>query len=118
MENASADFLDAVRKSMRTIRTALGAMTINPYLLTWAEKLQYEGYRRREEANAAILALAKDGVPIKRIARQLGCSRKLVRQVIWGETGDVFPTEQLSAPPLPSLGPMVRPKARSPNSKW
>jgi transposase len=79
---------------MRTIRTALGAMTINPYLLTWAEKLQYEGYRRREEANAAILALAKDGVPIKRIARQLGCSRKLVRQVIRGETGDVFRTRQ------------------------
>jgi hypothetical protein len=47
--------------------------------------LQLEGYRRREEANAAIRVLAKDGVPIKRIARQLGCSRKLVRQVIRGE---------------------------------
>jgi transposase len=94
MENASAAFLDAVCKSMRTIRTALGATIINPDLLTWAEKLQYEGYRRREEANAAILALAKDGVPIKRIAHQLGCSRKLVRQVIRGETGDVFRTRQ------------------------
>jgi transposase len=94
MENASAAFLDAVRKSMRTIRAALGATTVNPDLLTWAEKLQYEGYRRREEANAAILALAKDGVPIKKIARQLGCSRKLVRRVIRGETGDVFRTRQ------------------------
>jgi transposase len=94
VENASAAFLDAVRKSMRTIRPALGATTINPDLLTSAEKLRYESYLRCEETNAAILALAKDGVPIKRIARQLGCSRKLVRQVIWGETGDVFRTRE------------------------
>ena len=30
MENASAAFLDAVRRSMRVIRTAIGATTINP----------------------------------------------------------------------------------------
>ena len=60
MENASAAFLDAVRKSMRTIRTAIGATTINPDLLTYAEKLQYEGYLRREETNAAIMKLAGD----------------------------------------------------------
>ena len=34
MENASAAFLDAVRKSMRTFRAAIGATTINPELLT------------------------------------------------------------------------------------
>ena len=51
-ENASAAFLDAVRKSMRAIRTAIGATMINPDLLTCAEKLQYEGYLRREETNA------------------------------------------------------------------
>jgi transposase len=34
MENASAAFLDAVRRSMRGIRTAIGATTINPALLT------------------------------------------------------------------------------------
>jgi AraC-like DNA-binding protein len=61
-------------------------------LLTCAEKLQYEGYLPREETNTAILALAKDGVPIKQILRRLGCSRKLFRQVIRGETGDVFRT--------------------------
>ena len=60
MENASAAFLDAVRKSMRSIRTAIGATTINPDLLTCAEKLQYEGYLRREETNAAIMKLAGD----------------------------------------------------------
>jgi len=48
MENASRAFLDAVRKSMRQIRTAIGATTINPDLLTAAERLQYEGYFRRE----------------------------------------------------------------------
>jgi transposase len=41
MENASRAFLDAVRKTMRQIRTAIGAKTINPELLTAAERLQY-----------------------------------------------------------------------------
>jgi transposase len=43
MENASSAFLSAVRKSMRPIRAAIGATTINPELLTCAERLQYEG---------------------------------------------------------------------------
>ena len=54
MENASAAFLDAVRKSMRPIRAAIGAATINPALLTSAEQLQYEGYLRREDTNACV----------------------------------------------------------------
>ena len=72
MENASHAFLDAVRKSMRQIRAAIGATTINPALLTAAEKLQYDGYLRREEANAAILAMAKEGATIKEIVRRTG----------------------------------------------
>ena len=96
MENASRAFLDAVRKTMRQIRTAIGATTINPDLLTAAERLQYEGYQRREEINAAILALAKDGVPIKQIVRRLGHSRQLIRQVIRGERHDIFRTRQSS----------------------
>jgi transposase len=40
MENASRAFLDAVRKSMRRIRAAIGATTINPELLTAAERIQ------------------------------------------------------------------------------
>jgi transposase len=40
IENASTAFLDAVRRSMRMIRAAIGAATINPDLLTCAEKLQ------------------------------------------------------------------------------
>jgi transposase len=96
MENASRAFLDAVRKSMRQIRSAIGATTINPDLLSAAERIQYEGYLRREETNAAILALAKDGVQIKQIVRRTGHSRKLVRQVVRGERNDVFRVRQSS----------------------
>ena len=96
MENASRAFLDAVRKWMRQIRTVIGATTIDLKLLTAAERLQYEGYLRREETNAAILALSKSGIPIKQIVRQTGYSRKLVRQIIRGERNDVFRTRQSS----------------------
>jgi transposase len=95
-ENASAAFLDAVRKSMRSIRTAIGATTINPDLLTCAEKLQYEGYLRREETNAYIMTLARQGVSIKQIVRQTGHSRGLVRQVVRGYRTDVFRVRQHS----------------------
>src|SRR5579872_7561357 len=49
MENASRAFLDAVRKSMRQVRSVIGATRIDPELLTAAERIQYEGYLRREE---------------------------------------------------------------------
>jgi transposase len=100
MENASAAFLNAVRRSMRVIRTAIGATTINPKLLTCAERLQYEGYLRRKQTNAAIMALVGDAVPLKEIVRRTGHSRKLVRQVSRGESTDVFRTRQstLDAP--------------------
>jgi transposase len=96
MENASGAFLSAVRRSMRPIRVAIGATTINPELLTCAERLQYEGYLRREETNAAIVALAKDGAAIKQIVRKTGHSRQLVRQVLRGDRGDVFRVRQSS----------------------
>lgn len=96
MENASRAFLDAVRRSMRLIRRSVGAATINPDLLTAAERLQYEGYLRREETNTSILALAKDGVPIKQIVNRTGHSRGLVRRVIRGERSDVFRVRQSS----------------------
>jgi transposase len=96
MENASHAFLDAVRKSMREIRRAIGAATINPELLTAAERLQYEGYLRREEANAAVLRLAKQGISIKEIVRRTGYSRGLVRRMIRGQRSDVFRVRESS----------------------
>lgn len=70
---------------MRQIRAVIGATTIDPELLTAAERLQYKGYLRRGETNATILTLSKSGTAIKQIVRQSGYSRKLVRQVIRGE---------------------------------
>ena len=96
MENASRAFLDAVRKSMRQIRSVIGAAIINPALLTSAERLQYEGYLKREETNASILALSKEGVPLKQIARSTGYSRQLVRQVVRGLRTDVFRVRESS----------------------
>ena len=96
MENASRAFLDAIRKSMRQVRSVIGATKIDPELLTAAERIQYEGYLRREETNAAILELSKSGMAIKHIVRQTGYSRKLVRQVVRGERNDVFRTRQSS----------------------
>ena len=40
MENSSRAFLDAVGKSMRQIRQAVGSNVVDPKLLTYAEKLQ------------------------------------------------------------------------------
>ena len=94
MENARSAFLDAVRKSTRAIRGAIGATTISPTLLMSAEKLQYESYLRREEWNAAIGALTGEGVSVRRIARHANQSRNLVCQVLRGERTEVFPSRE------------------------
>jgi transposase len=96
MENASRAFLDAVRKSMRQIRAGIGAATINPSLLTAAERIQYEGHLRREEENAVIVSLAKDGTTIKEIVRRTGHSRGLVRRILRGQRSDVFRSRESS----------------------
>lgn len=90
MENASAALLEAVRRSMRLVRAALGSTAIDPALLTHAERLQHEGYLRREEAYGVIHALAQGGTPIKEIVRRTGRSRKLVREIARGGGGGVF----------------------------
>ncbi len=84
---------------MRQIRKTLGATRVNPKLLTAAERLQYEGYLRREQTNAAIMALVKDGVTIKEIVRRTGHSRGLVRQVLRGQRNDVFRSRESSLEP-------------------
>lgn len=86
------------------IRAAIGATTINQALLTAAEKLQYEGYLRREETNAAILAMAKVGATIKEIVRRTGYSRGLARKVLRGQRSDIFRVRSSSLDPyLPWL---------------
>lgn len=90
MENASAAFLEVVRRSMRAIRQALGSTAINPALLSCAERLQYDGYLRREEAHGAIRALAGTGIPIKEMVRRTGRSRKLIRDILRRGGHDMF----------------------------
>lgn len=104
MENASRAFVDAVAKCMRKVRTAIGAARIDPALLTYAEKLQYEGYRRREETNDAILSQSRDGIPIREIVRRTGYSRGLVRKILRGQRSDIFRLRPSSLEPwLPWL---------------
>ena len=104
MENASRAFLDAVGRSMRQIRKAIGAARIDPRLLTYAEKLQYEGFQRREETNASILSAAKQGVATREIVRRTGYSRGLVRKILRGQRSDIFRTRPNSLEPyLPWL---------------
>ncbi|NLS07253.1 transposase [Rhizobium sp. P32RR-XVIII] len=79
MENSSRAFLDAVSKAMRQIRRTVGSNIVDPKLLTYAERLQYEGYLRCQETNKVILELSKKGISIRQIVRQTGHSRKLVR---------------------------------------
>ena len=100
MANASAAFLEAVRRSMRKIRDAIGAAEIGPTLLTSAERRQFEGAKRREATNGAILALAKAGVPIKEIVRRTGYSRGTVRRVVRGGRTDMFRTRESSLDPF------------------
>jgi transposase len=119
MENASAAFLDAVRKSMRPIRAAIGAATVDPALLTAAERLQYEGYLRREETNASISAMASDGASIKEIRRKTGYSRKLIRAVLRGQRSDIFRTRQSSLEPwLPWLDEQWAAGRRNGSELW
>ena len=119
MANASGAFLDAVRKSMRQIRTAMGATVINPSLLTFAEKLQYEGYVRREETNAAILSLFDQGIAIKEIVRRTGYSRGLIRKVLRGQRSDVFRVRQSSLEPyLPWLDEQWEAGCRNGAALW
>ncbi len=95
-ENASHAFLAAVRGSMRQIRAALGAVTIDPALLTAAERLQYEDFLHREDVNDAIFEQAKAGLSIKDIVRRTGHSRGLVRKVLRGQRSEVFRTRESS----------------------
>jgi len=95
MENSSRAFFDTVSKSMRQIRQAVGSNVVAPKLLTYAEKLQYEGYLRRQETNEAVRELSKNGTSIRQIVRQTAHSRKLFR-VSRGQRLDVFRTRPSS----------------------
>ena len=90
MANASDAFLSAARACMPEIKAVLNATTVDPALLTAAERLRYAGYRRREADNSMMQELADAGVPIKEIVRRTGHSRATVRKVLRGQRDEVF----------------------------
>lgn len=97
MHNASQAFLDGVRKSMRQIRRVIGAATITPDWLTPPDAFNTRAPCAAIESNAAILALWKDRVPIKQIAKRTGHHRQTIRRIIRGERSDDFRSRQSSS---------------------
>jgi transposase len=93
MENASAAFLNAVRRSMRVIRTAIGATTINPNCSLARKGCSMKGILRRRRMPPSWRSSETQWL-LKEIVRRTGHSRKLVRQVSRGESTDVFRTRQ------------------------
>ena len=100
MENASAAILTAVQQSMQGARAAVGSGVVDPAALSCAELRQHSNWLRREEENAAILALATQGVALKEIVRLTGKSRGLVRQVVRGGRKDIFRSRVSSLDPF------------------
>ena len=96
-----------------------GAAVVDPSLLTFAEKLQYEGYVRREETNAAILSLSQQGIAIKEVVRRTGYSRGLIRKILRGQRSDVFRVRQSSLEPyLPWLDEQWEAGCRNGAALW
>ena len=80
LENASAAFLDIIRRHMRHLRRAVTSETIDPKRLSAVEKRQWKGWLKRDEANEKVRALHKSGTALKAIVRATGLSRQTVRR--------------------------------------
>ncbi|MEO1460269.1 MAG: ISL3 family transposase, partial [Pseudomonadota bacterium] len=98
---------------LRSVRAGVDGITTAPRVIgidDWAWK---KGHRygttvcdleRRQEMNAAVQALAAEGVARKAIVRRTGCSRQIVRRILRGEREDIFRIRQSSLEPwLPRL---------------
>jgi transposase len=77
-------------------RRALSALPCSPV----AQRLQYEGFLRREADNAVIERAARAGMSIKEIVCRTGHSRKVVRDVVRGGRTDVFRVRTSSLEPF------------------
>lgn len=99
LQNASDAFLAAVRRAIPAIRRTVCDAELDPGIQTSAERLQFEGFKRRQKTNVLIQRMGAEGVPIKRIVRVTGLSRGLVRRVLRGEREDVFRLRQSSLTP-------------------
>ncbi|WP_370296229.1 hypothetical protein [Poseidonocella sp. HB161398] len=74
-QQASEAFLLAVKRSMPAIRKAVGALTLDPKMLTAGEKLQCEGFLRRRQANRVLRGFRRaTGATVPCALRQLAGS--------------------------------------------
>ena len=69
MENASSAFLDAVRKSMRQIRTAIGAKVVDPRS-DLRGKVTVRGLSSSGRDERRHSLVAEQGIAIKEIVRR------------------------------------------------
>ena len=90
LENATAAFVEAVKRHMRHLRRAITSGDVDPDALTAAEKLQWIGWKRRDEVNGMVRGLHRQGRSIKAIVRTTGVSRQTVRRILAGTRDDVF----------------------------
>ncbi len=101
LENCSAAVLEAVKRNMPALRAAAkpassappAAATIvtpaadpdAPPPMTSAQRLQWQGWRRRVQVHGEAMQLHQQGVPVRHIARDLALSRNTVRRWVRGE---------------------------------
>lgn len=60
LQNASDAFLAAVRRAMPAIRRTACSAALDPGILTAAERLQFEGFQRRQQTNVMIQRMGSD----------------------------------------------------------
>jgi transposase len=89
-ENASASFLDVVRQNMHAIRKSSATDSIDPELLSCAERKRWESFQHRKKTVDAVLQLVERGTPLKQITRRLSLARQTVRRIARGGGMEVF----------------------------
>lgn len=96
LENATAAFLDVVRRHMGTIRQAVAHDDVDPETLSCAQMRQWSGFERRKEVNRTIADRHGRGESIKAIVRTSGLSRQTVRRILRGTRDDIFRSRESS----------------------
>jgi transposase len=83
-ENASASFLDVVRQNMHAIRKSSATDSIDPALLSCAERKRWENFQHRKKTVDAVSQLVERGTPLKQITKRLSLARQTVRRIARG----------------------------------
>ncbi len=101
LENCSAAVLEAVKRNMPALRAAAQPISSDPPAaavivppaadpdalppMTSAQRLQWQGWRRRVQVHGEAMRLHRQGIPVRHIARDLALSRNTVRRWVRGE---------------------------------